>query len=232
MPRRIAPHRAHGAAPARIRAQAGSGDEPSGRQARGRQVDQVVEPGRRPAERRVARCAVADHAVGRVDRLVERDARQAAQAAPEAPAPPRRRKNSRPGSRSPPAAPPASSSASRVAADDVRDRRASAGQPVPVQRPRPPRRRGGGSERWASKVLAIAASNGKAIDTGSRRSSAACRSAAEPPATTMSASTATAPAHRRWQPGRRSSFSLRSSRAISHPSQTTGCRIARNSHAG
>ena len=59
------------------------GHDQQGGEPRGRQVHEVVEPGRGPAERLVARGAMADHAVGGVDRLVERAARQPADADPE-----------------------------------------------------------------------------------------------------------------------------------------------------
>ena len=55
----------------------------SARQPRRRQVDQIVEARRRPAERAVARAAVADHAVGGVDGLVGGRRRQAADRQPE-----------------------------------------------------------------------------------------------------------------------------------------------------
>ena len=60
----------------------GEGDQQAGEAAR-RQVDQIVEARRRPAEIFVARGAVADHGVGGVDRLVGEEARQAEQQEPE-----------------------------------------------------------------------------------------------------------------------------------------------------
>jgi hypothetical protein len=52
-------------------------------EARGGQVQQIVEAGRGPAEMPVALGSVADHAVGGIDRLVDDDARQAEQRKPQ-----------------------------------------------------------------------------------------------------------------------------------------------------
>ena len=60
----------------------GSDREEEGGKARGRKIDHIVDLRSGPAERLVARRAVADHAVGGVDRLVGHHARQAEQRAP------------------------------------------------------------------------------------------------------------------------------------------------------
>ena len=81
---------------------AAAGDDQQRREARGRQVDEIVEPRRRPAEGLVARRAVADHRIGRVDRLVERRRPAGRRRRARRPARRRRRKNSRRGFRSRP----------------------------------------------------------------------------------------------------------------------------------
>jgi len=63
--------------------QGGGGDDEKGGEARGRQVDQIVEPCGGPAEIFVAPGAVADHAVSGVGSFVGGDAGQAEQGAPE-----------------------------------------------------------------------------------------------------------------------------------------------------
>ena len=60
-------------------AQGRRGDREERGKPRGRQVDEIVEPRRRPAEVGVAGRAVADHAVGGIDGLVECGARQTRQ---------------------------------------------------------------------------------------------------------------------------------------------------------
>ena len=97
--RRAAP-RARPPPPTRRRVSAAAATISSARQPRRRQVDEIVEPRRRPAEGVVARRAMADHAVGGVDRLVERARRAGRRARARTPARRRRRRNSRPGSRS------------------------------------------------------------------------------------------------------------------------------------
>ena len=61
----------------------GGEDDPEGGEAGGGEVDEVVEAGGGPAEALVAGGAVADHAVGGVDGLVEGDAGEAEEGAPE-----------------------------------------------------------------------------------------------------------------------------------------------------
>ena len=67
----------------------GAGDDGSGAdeqqrtQARGRQVDQIVEPCRRPSEGKETVVLVADHAVSGINSLVERAAGKAADHHPQ-----------------------------------------------------------------------------------------------------------------------------------------------------
>ena len=110
-------------------------DEKKRRKARGRQVDQIVEPRRRPAEGRVARCAVADHTVGGVDRLVECGAREPANDHPK------NRRDDRVGeilrqALDGGAGDTGGIEAGGVAADDVRDRRAAGGDAALFERAR------------------------------------------------------------------------------------------------
>ena len=82
---RIAHDRSPGAAPASkpgsSAAAAQRGTVPHSREAG--KIDEVVEARGRPAEGEIALAFMADHAVGRVDGLVERGARQAADDQPE-----------------------------------------------------------------------------------------------------------------------------------------------------
>ena len=98
--RRVAPHRRQ-APPARPpgRQRRGQRDEER-REPRGRQVDEVVEAGRGPAEGRVPRACGDRSSVGGVDRLVEGAARQSRERRARRPARRRRPRNSPPGSRS------------------------------------------------------------------------------------------------------------------------------------
>ncbi len=79
----IAPDRAPGFGRRSARADASGGGDQQRGQPRRRQVDQIVKPRGGPAESRVARRAVADHAVGGVDRLVDRGAGQTRDGHPE-----------------------------------------------------------------------------------------------------------------------------------------------------
>ncbi len=80
----VAPDRAAGGAGVGVGAVAEGGeDDPQGGEAGGWEVDEVVEAGGGPAEGAVAGSEVADHAVGGVDRLVEGDAGEAGEGAPD-----------------------------------------------------------------------------------------------------------------------------------------------------
>ena len=116
--RRTARAASRGEAP---RVRRGGEDEPQRGEARGGQVDEIVEPRRRPAEGGVALVLVADHAVGGVDRLVERPAGRGRRARSRRSARPRRRRNSPRDSRSRRARRPLVEHV-RVASDDHRDR--------------------------------------------------------------------------------------------------------------
>jgi hypothetical protein len=72
----VAQHDAEGGANLRLRRGEGGGGEERAAEPGRDQVQDVVEPRRRPAEADVARRGVADHAVERVDRLVDEDPRQ------------------------------------------------------------------------------------------------------------------------------------------------------------
>ena len=85
-------------------------DKPERGEACGRAVDEIVELRRREAEGRVARREVADHAVGRGSPPCSRSRPASRRARARMPAPPRRRRNSRRGFRSPRGAMAASSS--------------------------------------------------------------------------------------------------------------------------
>ena len=80
---RVAAGGVEGAAPACAGQQGGGSGDPERGEARGREVHEVVEPGGGPAERAVALGLVPDHAVGGIDGLVERRARQAGYDEPE-----------------------------------------------------------------------------------------------------------------------------------------------------
>src|SRR5690606_24165719 len=62
---------------------AGGSNEKSAAETRRRKIDEVIEPGSSPAEGFVAGGAMADHAVGRIDRLVRRASGQSADPKPE-----------------------------------------------------------------------------------------------------------------------------------------------------
>src|SRR5208337_5436307 len=76
-------HGARGLDERGARGERGREEEPQRGEAGGRQIDDVVEPRRRPAEGGVALVLVADHTVGGVDRLIERPAGQPAERGPE-----------------------------------------------------------------------------------------------------------------------------------------------------
>ena len=97
-PRRAGP-RASASRPTRPTSAAAASTSHSAASREAGRLIEVVEAGRRPAERIVPRRPVADHAVGGVDGLVDHAARQAAERRPEQPARRCRRRNSRPGSR-------------------------------------------------------------------------------------------------------------------------------------
>ena len=78
----VSPHRLNGAVEIGIVMKQGGDREQEGGKARGRNVHRIVDLRRGKAERLVARRAVADHAVGGVDRLVGHHARQAENRAP------------------------------------------------------------------------------------------------------------------------------------------------------
>ena len=79
----VAHDRPPGAGRGGVLAQRRGRDDQQRGQARGRQIDQVVEPRRRIAEVAVTRRAMADHAVGGVDRLVGDAAGKPANRQPE-----------------------------------------------------------------------------------------------------------------------------------------------------
>ena len=81
--RGVAPYGPRGVKRRGARRQRGGDDEPQRGKPRRRQIDEIVEPRRRPAERGVAVVLMADHAVGGVDRLVERAAGKPAERGPE-----------------------------------------------------------------------------------------------------------------------------------------------------
>ena len=81
--RGVATHRAPRVSGGSLLCQRRGGDEEKRAKARGRQIDQIVKPCRGPAERGVALCAMADHTVGGIDRLVECGAREPANDHPE-----------------------------------------------------------------------------------------------------------------------------------------------------
>ena len=139
----VAPHRAPGRAGRGVAAQAPRRrSSSSARKPRRRQIDEIVEPRGGPAERLVARRAVADHAVGGVDRLVERGAGEPGDGHPERRRDDRRRRNSRRGFRS--------RRARRRPRRALRGRGRRSGLPRrgrrrgrPFRAPSPPRRRAG-----------------------------------------------------------------------------------------
>ena len=120
---------------------AGRGDAAEGRcerdEQRGepccRQIDEIIKPCRCPAEIRKTRRTMADHAVGRVDRLVKQDADEPADRQPES------RRNDGIGKILSEAFDRGARNArliehGRVAADDPPDRLAPRGEPIPLQR--------------------------------------------------------------------------------------------------
>ena len=83
MPVRVFPHGHQRAADIGIVMKPGGKRDPQRGEPRGRKIDYIVDLGGRPAERLMKRRAMADHAVGGVDRLVRHHARQAEKHAPE-----------------------------------------------------------------------------------------------------------------------------------------------------
>ncbi len=80
---RVAPHGPPGISRRCSRQQGGGGADQKCAKARGREIDQIVEARRSPAEGEVTRRLVADHAVCGVDRLVGDAAGQAGNRQPE-----------------------------------------------------------------------------------------------------------------------------------------------------
>ena len=79
----VSPHRQPGRSPLRPRQQERRPAQRGPGQPRRHEIQQIVQPRRRPAEMFITRRTMADHAVGRVDDLVGEDTGQAEQQRPE-----------------------------------------------------------------------------------------------------------------------------------------------------
>ena len=222
----VAEHHREGVRCGSARRQSRGEHQPQGCKPRGRQIDEIVEACRRPAESEMARRFVADHAVGRVDRLVGDGAGQPGHRHPE------QRRHDAIGD--------ILGKAFDGGAADPRPRRGCAyrvrrSRSPPAGRlqrprlrapsPRPPR--GNGHLRCARRTLPATPQNNNAAIRGSK--CPAMQEIARPdPIPTMSSSKSSpTPRKRRWPNERASEFHARSHRAMSTPSQVTGWPIHR-----
>ena len=212
-----------------ILAHGGGGDDQQRREPRGGKIDEIVELRRRPAEIPVAFAAMADHAVGGVDRLVNCRTRKT-----------RDEPCKKVGATTPSEkfsarlsiaarATPASSSSGRIAPDDLRHRHAARVDAALLQRigHAGDMHRAGCAARaacWRGGRRGPGRTAGAAGPARRRRRRRRQRRAAT--------SNAAAPALRRASASSPSRFSRRSSQAISRPIQVTGWPIDCTSRSG
>ena len=201
-----------------------SADEP-----RRRQVDEIVEPRGGPAEGLVARRAMADHAVGGVDRLVDGGAGQARERHPE------HRRHDAVGEILGQALDRGARHAGLVerlgiAADDLRYRRAAGGEAVAFERRRDPRRRAHAGCAGRSACSPRAPPRRCPSGSRSRSRSTTYASAADDADEDQRRATTPAIGAAHWLA--LAWFRLPSRRPISAPIQVTGWPIARTRRSG